>query len=392
MEKNIERYKYYLLLKNASFIGPIITIFFLMKELSYLEIMLIATVFKFAVAILEVPTGTVADHFGYKKSMLLGFLIMGLTLTFYPIGSGFIYFMLAEVMFAVGIAFVSGADTALLYESLKVANREKDYAEVLGKASQYAFFMQIIGSIASVFLYKIYFGLPYILSGVLILLGALVVLSFVEKDTIHHDSLTFKKYFLHIRDSGKYIFHHKKLRTIILFAGLVSMFFGSIYNLYAPYFIATEVSVVYFGFIFAGFNVVAFFTSKYANLFMKITKSRTLIIMASLLLLSFLIQGTVYHYIGILAICLQQIYRAINKTIYTKYINKNVETAKRATVLSFHSLFSTLLTAGFSIIIGLLMQRFNIFNTNLILGAILGAIMLVMYFVLNKNLGKKEIV
>jgi len=390
MEKNIKRFKYYLLLKNAILIGPIVTLFFLGKGLTYLEIMIISAIFRIFWAFFEVPTGAVADFFGNKFSMQIGLFVMGLVLLIYPFGASFSYFIVMEIFFALGMALVSGADTALLYDSLKEVGREKEYSKQMGIAKQYSFLMQIVGSIVSAFLFQIYYGLPYIMSGFLLLSAILIVFSFKEIDHIHKKAESVKEYLLHIKNSGNYILHHVKIRTIIIYAALLSMFYGSIVNLYAPYFLEVGVDPIYFGFIFAGFNIITFFCARYTDVFIKITKPKTLMVLGSLMFLSFLLLGVIHTAIGIAAIGLQQIFRSVKETVYTKYINKNVESERRATVLSFHSLATTLTSAIFSVFIGFIMDRYNIFTTHLILALGVGILLLIMNPILNKNLGKKK--
>ena len=143
---------------------------------------------------------------------------------------------------------------------------------------------------------------------------------------------------------------------------------------------------MYFGVIYAVFNIVALIASRYTHVFIDKTKPKTLIILSYFLLFSFILLGIIKHPIGIVAIFLMQIYRGLNGTVYNKHINKNTESDRRATVLSFFSLFSTLLNAGFAIVIGLILNYFNIFNTFLIIAGVLGGILIIMNKVLNKNL------
>jgi MFS family permease len=67
---------------------------------------------------LEVPTGGVADRFGRKTSVLLGCAVGALGVALYTRAPYLPAFLLAEVLLAASMALQSGADEALLYESL----------------------------------------------------------------------------------------------------------------------------------------------------------------------------------------------------------------------------------------------------------------------------------
>src|SRR5262245_4079869 len=80
---------------------------------------------------LEVPTGTVADRFGRKASLVIGSAVSGLASVLYVSRPDFAVFLIAEVLFAVAYTLHSGADEALAYDSLKVLGRESEAKRTL---------------------------------------------------------------------------------------------------------------------------------------------------------------------------------------------------------------------------------------------------------------------
>lgn len=51
----------------------------------------------------------------------------------YAVSSGFIVFLIAEVILGIGQSFISGADSALMYDSLKADHRENEYVKYEGR-------------------------------------------------------------------------------------------------------------------------------------------------------------------------------------------------------------------------------------------------------------------
>jgi MFS family permease len=73
--------------------------------------------------LLEVPTGSVADRFGRKASLCLGTGLGALGTLVYVSAPRFEVFLLAEIVFALSWTLNSGADEALLYDSLAAEGR-----------------------------------------------------------------------------------------------------------------------------------------------------------------------------------------------------------------------------------------------------------------------------
>jgi MFS family permease len=97
---------------------PIIVPYWRSLGLSMHEILEIQAIFGFAVATLEVPTGYIADIFGRKLSVVLGSFISGVGFTILLFADSYWSLVLFEVVLALACTLVSGAEDAILYESI----------------------------------------------------------------------------------------------------------------------------------------------------------------------------------------------------------------------------------------------------------------------------------
>jgi MFS family permease len=79
---------------------------------------------------LEVPTGWFADKFGNRRSLILGSLIQVAGMICCWLADGIPGLVLACLLVAVGDAFRSGADQALLYRSCVELNREGEFQKI----------------------------------------------------------------------------------------------------------------------------------------------------------------------------------------------------------------------------------------------------------------------
>jgi MFS family permease len=81
----------------------------------------------------EVPTGAVADRFGRKVSLMLASAILAVSEFVYGGASSYIVILIANLAWGLAFTFRSGADTALLYDSLDQAGRREEFQKINGR-------------------------------------------------------------------------------------------------------------------------------------------------------------------------------------------------------------------------------------------------------------------
>jgi MFS family permease len=390
IEKNIRTYYFYSTFSELLILGPILVLFLTAKGLSFTEIMLLQSISAISVFIFEVPTGALADKVGRKYSVILGAFMWAVGLFLYIGGKTFIVFMLSEIVFSLGSAFRSGSDSALIYDSLKLLDREKEYQKVEGKARSFALYAQAVGSVLSSFLYEVDIYLPLVVSILFMAVTIIIALRFKEPHIEENQGKVELNYFQQIRESGSYIFHHDKLKAIVVFSMIFYVFYRTGFWYFQPYMESVNIPVKYFGLLFFLFNITAAFISKRSGYIMDKTKPRTLTFMAFLMIISFLILGTAKVWVGVFAILLQQAARGIYRPVTTKYLNKHIPSDKRATILSFHSLCTNLALAAAYPFMGILKDSTDIFTTHIVLTVLMFGLTLISIKYMNGRLGVKK--
>ena len=112
---------------------PIIVLFFQENGLSLQEVMILQGSYSMMVALMEIPSGYIADLFGRKKTLVLGTLFCFLGFALFGFSFGFWEFFIAELLLGVGNSFISGSDSALLYDSLLESEQSEEYTRIEGK-------------------------------------------------------------------------------------------------------------------------------------------------------------------------------------------------------------------------------------------------------------------
>jgi MFS family permease len=123
VERNVRLYPLYQAFRNALFWLPVFFLYFL-SAVSLEEALLLEAVYYFAVVVAEVPSGYLADRLGRRPTLVLSCAFdVAAAITFALTGS-FVPFLAAQLCKATGHALNSGADSALLFDSLRELGRE----------------------------------------------------------------------------------------------------------------------------------------------------------------------------------------------------------------------------------------------------------------------------
>lgn len=119
------------------------------RGFSLLEIGLAESVYHIVSLLFEVPSGMAADLLGRKKTLVCGGVLVvtaNLLMAFAP---NLFFICLAMGLNAFAATLHSGTSTALVYDSLKQADRTADYIKVSANSSQISMAANAFGSLAS---------------------------------------------------------------------------------------------------------------------------------------------------------------------------------------------------------------------------------------------------
>lgn len=81
----------------------------------------------------EVPAGLLGDRHGRKLSVIVGLLLLVINAVATLYCRHYVPFLLLFLLEGIGLAFISGSDLALLYETLRRAGRSGDYVRVASR-------------------------------------------------------------------------------------------------------------------------------------------------------------------------------------------------------------------------------------------------------------------
>lgn len=128
-------------------IMPIVALYYMDNGLNEFDIYLLQAVYSLSVALLEIPSGYMADIIGRRTSLIMGSILGTLGFAIYSITGSFNGFLLAEIVLGLGGSFISGSDSALLYDTLAAMKQKHTYLRLEGRITSLGNFAETIAAI-----------------------------------------------------------------------------------------------------------------------------------------------------------------------------------------------------------------------------------------------------
>ncbi len=124
-QRNITLYPWYRFFSGLVF-WQSIWFLYIQNELSAAAAITLYAIYDVSTTLLEVPSGYMSDRLGRKRTLIVAAVAGAIAAGLQAYGGSFAIFALGNICLGVSAAFVSGTDSALLYESLNAENRETE--------------------------------------------------------------------------------------------------------------------------------------------------------------------------------------------------------------------------------------------------------------------------
>lgn len=247
VQKNIRKVYAVSFIGSCHFSGGVLVPFFTdWGKVSFAEIMILQIWFAAIMIALEIPTGTIADYFGRKISVAIGTAICAIGHAVYAAIPNFWIFAFAEFLLAVGLSLISGAEDALLYDSLKEIGCEEKSKNIFGRRRCFG----LAGMIFAVPMGSIiagYFGLraPMMIEAAFCCLSFVIALGYREPQT---GNIAERKYGALMASGIKHVVCHPVLRVLSINGVLIFSFSFILVWLNQPALRDLGVNLKFFGF------------------------------------------------------------------------------------------------------------------------------------------------
>lgn len=338
---------------------PIVVPFYESNGLTMKDIMILQAVYSVAIVILEIPSGYLADVIGRRKTLILGAMFGTVGFTTYSLSFGFMGFLVAEVILGIGQSCISGADSAMLYDSLLEKGEEKKYTRFEGRITSIGNIAEAAAGIIGGVLAGITLRVPYIAQTFVALIALPAAITLVEparKVPLIKASL---KEVVQIARFA--LFRDKPLRRTILFSAITGTATLTMAWFAQPYFEYAQIDIVWFGLLWTSLNLTVAFTSYTAHFVeQKLGQRRSIFLISLLIPIGYLALSRFHTSYGLLVLYLFYLVRGYATPVLKDYINRITASHIRATVLSVRNFIIRLLFALIGPLLGWMKDLYSL--------------------------------
>jgi MFS family permease len=323
--------------KWFSLVMPVIVPFYRGNGLTAESLFVLKSVYAVATAIMEIPSGYLADIWGRKTTLLIGSILGFAGFSIYSISFSFEGFLVAEVILGIGVSFISGSDSAMLYDSLASQNRIDDYIKVEGRVTSIGNFSEALGGILGGLLAAVSLRMPFYFQAGIAFTAIPAALLLHEPE---RKIRIIKTNFMQIFSIARYaLIQNRNLRWFILFSSFVGTATLSMAWFVQLYFIAIDLPISWFGLLWTLLNLIVGIAALLSHRLEKKLGFRWIMVLTLLLIpLGYSITGTIHSIWGLSVLALFYFFRGFITPVYKNYINILTSSDIRATVLSIRSL------------------------------------------------------
>lgn len=239
--------KFYLLSFFSGFIFTytIQAIFLLSRGITPTELALFASLTVITSTLMEIPTGFIADKFGRKYSVALSYLLDVIVFVTLVFVQNFILLALVALIKGTSMALESGAYESLIYEEIQTSDNEDKYLQTTTRGTNIAIGIGVFATFLGPILYTVNHTIPFILSGLVYFVMALIVLTFDERKSSHEVRQNLK-----MLSGIKTIIKIRPIALIVLIDLLILIFVNIYYQVaFFPKLSGLGFDVKYFGIV-----------------------------------------------------------------------------------------------------------------------------------------------
>ncbi len=367
--KNIPRLYLVKISKWFNMVMPIVVLFYQSNKMGMHEIFVLKAIYSIAIVAMEIPSGWMADVWGRKKTLILGSILGTAGFLIYSFSYGFWAFVIAEIILGIGHSFVSGADSAMLYDSLKADKKTDTYIREEGRITSVGNFAEAIAGVVGGFLAAISLRTPFYFQFAVAAIAIPAALTMIEpKVHAKVQAVSIKQLAVNIRDT---FIRDQNLRVAILLSAVTGTATLTFAWLVQPFFEAIGLSVELFGIFWTALNLTVGISSVFAYKVAQFMGRRWSILMVILLLSAgYMLSGTMISYWGMAFLFLFYLVRGIATPIFKNYINEYTASEVRATMLSVRNFVIRITFAGIGPLLGWITDNISLNKAFLLAGVL----------------------
>ncbi|MCG0274943.1 MAG: MFS transporter [Thermosediminibacteraceae bacterium] len=341
----------------------------------------------------EIPTGIVADIRGRKLSVIIGLILMGIALIIEGTIPLFISVVFNQVLLGIGYTFTSGADEAWIADEME----GKDLDSIYLRAAQVIQLFSFAGILVSSLLGYRMINLPIIVSGLLFIALAVFLMFFMKETNFTPSPAKDRNSWGQMRhtfmEGVKFINGKPMLKLVMAISLLYGLYSEGFDRLWTAHF-SSDIGfptalnlkpVVWIGIIDGSAMLLSILAVEYIKRRMEKARELERVFALTLINVFMVISMILFGLSGNFSIALAMyltfnVLRTTNRPIFSAWINENIKSEVRATVISTYGQIDALGQIIGGPIIGLIALKASIPTAIVVSGIILSPVIVLFLY------------
>lgn len=359
LERNITLMYIIACLMWARFFLPVLALFYIASQVPFEQFTIIMGAFALANFLLEIPTGIIADLIGAKKTLVIGRLLYVIEIFILAFMNGFWPFLIAKIVSGVGVSFVSGANEAFMFDTLKKLGRVKDHKRISGMMFMLVNISMAFAFIIGAYLFSINNKLPAIASLPIIILGVILTF-FLHEPYKSKRKLTILNSFVQLKEGLRCIRAHPIINYLVIFSMVIFAVLDLLPSVSSAYFDKIKVPVALIGVLAFVISMTSAFVGKKVHYFEeKIGDKNSLLLIQFLLIVGLFLLSLLIPYYGVLFYFSIPVAGGFFHVLTNHYMNCHVDTTHRATILSIRHMCNQFVAFLFYPLFGFFTKQYS---------------------------------
>lgn len=302
------------------------------------------------VATLQAPTGALADRVGRKRVLALSGIAYAVTILGFGLTTNYWMLFFDYLLWAVAESMRSGADSALIYDTLKREGEEGQFQRIVGRGFAMTLAAGLVSVLAGAFL-AAHFGMALIVQVSAAAPAIAVALALMMKEP--PAEVTERHYWRGLANGMSFAWTHPEVRyTLLVGSVLLAGTFAPVV-LVQPFLIDHNVGTALFGVFQAPLRLVSIAAAVIAvRVAAKMGVSALLTTACAAIGISYIAMAGIDHTGAFVFFALPAIMSGLTRPVIDGYLNDRIPSDRRATVLSALQLCFALQVAFFEPALG----------------------------------------
>ncbi len=369
------------------------------KGINPADIVLIDSFYYLFASIAQIPATLIIEFLGRKNSMIFANILNCLYMVVIIFSKNLFNLIIAECLSSLAFAIKESAEPSLLNESIPPTKKKSEiFARISEKGMSSYYIINGIATVLAGFLYEVNPYIPIILSLIILIIVTLLSTLFIEpvrkrkKKKVNLDQIK------EIKESFEYILKSERIKSLILFAAIMTGLLGILSNYELSLMEDLEIPASYLGILFAILGITASIGTKGQNKFHEKYRNKSLTMLGITVATSCIISGISgvvarEYKIGIALIiiaylikyiCAGTYYSLIEKYL-SNFTNKDIDTK----IYTANNCIRSISSAAIGIVASFLLDRMETAYCMIVVGLIFTILMILASKYMKKRVGLK---